>query len=279
MVQLCELYPVFVSTFSNKGTDKYCNDYILESVNELLFDDVVITVDQPFSEEQLKFVNEIRCSANEGKPTWKLVLFNDNYLIFLCDHALFDGQSGMNFHIEFCKIVSTIVDPKFVERIYVKHQDFHPPPKTEDIIDSFKVSCVDYLKAYLKKLVPKFLSQWVSYPFLIKYPLFKESHPKSIYSNYKIINIPHHQLEDLLSILKFNGVSLTAFLNVFFHYCLQNTILPSLTTQLSSVLSSIPISGRRYYSPFKESKFRFMISAVDIILAPITAINNYQACQ
>lgn len=274
LVELCTLYPVFVSTFSNQGRDKNCNDYVLESVEELLYESVVVMSDQPFSEESLKFVNEIRCPTNLDKPTWRLVLFTDNYLTFLCDHALFDGQSGMNFHVEFCKIVSSVVGPKFVNTIYTKDQQYVPPPKTEDIIDLFKVGWTDYFLSYIKKLIPKFIIEWYNHPFLSTYPLFKESHPKTIYSNFRIIRLSKDQVSDLLGILKFNGVTFTAFLNVFIHYCFQNTILPSMTPKLSSVLSSIPVSGRRYYSPFKESKFRFMVSAVDIILAPITTINN-----
>lgn len=279
---LIEEFPVFQNAVKRFGGDDIKDgygNYRIVKLEEILFDTVVTIIDRPFAESELEYINEIKCEPNADKPTWRVLLFSNNYLTFLNDHLLFDGESGKNFHSELCRIFSNLKDAKFVNKLYTFDDSEVTLPTTKKY-DLYRYSYWDLFKYLIWDLLPKVVKELYNqtfmenYPNIYQYPRFTSQHKKTYKSNLRLIKIEKEQMPELLKVLKFNNVTITAFLNVFFNYCLQNTILAKHSSQLLSTVSCIPISGRRYYSQTDDLKFGYMVTSVDLYSEPITKMDS-----
>lgn len=279
---LIEEFPVFQNAVKRFGGDDIKDgygNYRMVKLEEILFDTVATISNKPFDESQLEEINKIKCKSDANKPTWRVILFTNNYLTFLCDHSLFDGESGRNFHIEMCRIFNTLSNVKFVNKLYSFNDSEIALPSTKKY-NIYQYSYWDVVKFLFWDNLPNRLKEFYNqtfieyYPNIYQYPRFVSFHKKTEKTNFKTIKIDGQQMTELTSVLKFNNVSMTAFLNVYLNYCLQNTVLAKHSSQLLSTVSAIPMSGRRYYPHSDDLKFRYMVTAANLYSEPITKMET-----
>lgn len=260
-------------------------NYKLGPSEVINFKDVVEISSDPFSESQLEYMNERRMPVNQGNVTWRIILFTNNYVSFINDHSLFDGESGRNFHVELCKILAKITeeskDLEFVEELYNFDVDGFEKshPYIDNVVDIYRASIFDFLKLSPMIFLPKSILHWFKYyttsgfPNYSKYPFFTALIKKSIKTRYKQIHISNQIQQDLLKVLRQHKLTMTAFLDVLFNFCFGKAFSHKFGKPVS-LISTIVISGRRYYKELADKlKFQFLVSGADIALEPMEEFN------
>ncbi|ODV97884.1 hypothetical protein PACTADRAFT_31304 [Pachysolen tannophilus NRRL Y-2460] len=170
-------------------------------------------------------------------PLWKLKIINDYTVIFYCDHLLFDGTSGSNFHmklLEELNLISFQADAEYdvdnndfdivlfnsrIEKNYLK-----PIPKS--IYDHFYL---ENSESVYTRLVPAWLQEIFQKSFeyfsigstningqdFIKAPFIDPKYltkPGDFEYDIKIINIPVKVLKLVLKSTREKNVSLTSLI-------------------------------------------------------------------
>jgi hypothetical protein len=257
-------------------------------VQQIRFDDVVTfaTIDHEFDVSLLPHLNEQRCPVNSDKPLWRLLVHQfkeTQYLTVICEHTLFDGNSGVYFHKDLIQCLQDNLHTQesvdvlfdFIKDSTVFQNSCHP---TSDLVDIYKVSLWEVAKLWLELICPKWiLKVWSSYferdlPNLFKYPLLKYApYKKGFETKYKLVSFTTDQVSTMLKFIKRQGLTFTPFMTSIAHKTFQNVITPAIDSNNQYSLStSIVVNGRRFFPESEfDLKYNLCIGVSKIILGPL----------
>lgn len=166
-----------------------------------------------------------------GKPLWRLKVINSRYILFYCDHILFDGTSGKNFHIklsnELNNEIPSIVSQKFngldslIFQKSLVEESYQVFPSPTDIIN-YSGPILTTIYKLLVELLPKNLSNLIKYWFsknpysrILSYEEIQYRDVK-INSNLedccKIINLNSDEINSIIKLCRSKNVKLTSLM-------------------------------------------------------------------
>ncbi|ODV97885.1 hypothetical protein PACTADRAFT_47722 [Pachysolen tannophilus NRRL Y-2460] len=236
--------------------------------------------------------------GNLDEPLWKLKVINNETLIFYCDHILFDGTSGANFHEKLLhefNDVSKAEDEteakKVLENNDIKLFDLeddaqYVKPLQESI---YGAMCKTDIKFIAGNLYSQYAPAWLQkipeklYEYFFPSPIEQSKENSltptgSLYENtnylarkgafthdFKIVNIPPDRLSKLLKITRSNEVSLTALIMYVSLIALKNL------TKDQDTITKFPISLRGKEDLGKyDTTFGLFIKSGELVLPPLT---------
>lgn len=241
---LCYKYSVFVTdVFPIENTEF---GYGLGLVDEVKFSDVVEFInDETLTPNKIldNYINT-KFKYSNNKPLWKLTIINEKYALFFCDHVLFDGTSGKNFHTEFAKIIGQGIPPiaaQFFKGLdSVVFQKFEIDPKEYLVLPSptdlikYEGTRLSLIYRLILALAPKSISNWIKYLFdghkyakILSYDTLSYRECALIpekASSSRIVHLNKDKLDSLLKVCKLNDVKLTALLITISHISLGKFI-------------------------------------------------------
>lgn len=93
-----------------------------------------------------------------------------------------------------------------------------------------------------------------------------------------MIEVENKKIQTILSILRPENATLTAFIDVLLRYTAQKVILSKITSKPTPTRSGIVTSARRFYPELQEEvKFQNFMSESLIILPPVLSMNRVPA--
>lgn len=251
-------HPIFAYTYFREGTsqdDERTNGDNLEKrpFEMLCFDDVFVFIklDAPLGVDELQDINTIKFHVNSGKPTYRIAVheFGDiQYLSFVSDHAMRDGNSSVYFHQDFLAEIRKDDDEEFCQILFSYHNDIEKMKPIYPPLD--RLSPVFMLPLSLPWAIWKLMVGFF-YLFFTFAPKF---HVEPITTNYrckfKHFNIPQWQLERILQFVKANNATLTPYITAVGHRALQDNVVAEFGEFSSNV--RISINARRYFPKLQE---------------------------
>lgn len=267
---------------------------IIKPVDLILFDDVVefSTINNPINEHELKRFNQVICQVGINKPLWRVKVYqykDIQYITVICEHTLFDGNSGVYFHKDLIEILDKNLNhDNCINVLFDVNNDSHifdenPPLSALQLIDLYNVPFLTLLKIiWIQKLCPKWLlTYWRTYfnkdlPNLIENPVFKYKPTKKIIDcNHKLINLSSAEVTTLFTNLKRNNFTFTPVISALSCQTFTDIIAPIATPGVKwSTSVQVLVNGRRFYPGLqKQLKYTICVSAVEVILGPITRSN------
>lgn len=225
----------------------------------ITFDDVFEyrTLRKALDIEDLYQLNSVAFPIN-GKPTYRCVVHefgNTQYLSFISEHALRDGNSAKFFHEDFIEELQQHRTGAYIEKLFVYDQDKLmlglPQPPWDKInlvlLKPYTLSLV------LLKFLLAFANEWSN-----PYPKF---HVKPITAGYNCkfrhFNIPAKKLNKILHIVRAKEVTLTPYISVLGHQTFQETVISEFEGEFTSNLR-ISIDARRYF-PDELDQLRYSV--------------------
>lgn len=276
------------------------NSFVAKPVDQILFDDVVefSTISNPFSEGELKKLNSIVCQIGTNKPLWKIRVFQYEkiqYITVVCEHTLFDGNSGVFFHKDLVEILDkNLQHDSCLEVLFDKKIDNHiftenfPLPAGE-LTDLYKTPFLTLVKIiWTKLLCPRWLlTYWRSYmdptlPNLIENPVFQyKPIEKIIDCNHKLINLTSAQVTTMLTNIKRNKVPFTPVVSAISCQTFEDVIVPIVTPYATCSTSvQVLVNGRRFYPGLqRQLKYTICVCSIEIILGPFSSTNLDKAVE
>lgn len=257
--------------------------------------DVVEFVDDESLNDVSKLLNKYHSEIfkfGEKKPLWRLKIVNGKYAVFFCDHILFDGTSGKNFHIEFSKGLKLSVPEVLVDldsEVFNKSSIdlstyFFAPSPTLLLKADGPLSYIIY--TLFTRLAPKCISNWIR-DWFEGNPYAKQLQYETI--SYKqlqlfpneenistVLNIDPTKTSALLKLSREHGVKLTSLLVILFHL----SIVKVIPKESKDTVTSIPVNMRPYLKeaeiqklgPTFTSLYGLYVGAVNINLPSIDKI-------
>ncbi|CAK7919226.1 hypothetical protein CAAN3_29S00100 [[Candida] anglica] len=281
--------------------DQNGNNFEVKPVKKILFDDVVSFEEIPdeFNDQCLESINKLQPEMNKlSTPLWGVVVYkseslNCQYICFYCDHTLFDGTSGVQFHRDLIVELEELSNASTLEKMQIlfNYEDdrddlptklspalemktdlYHRPFFSKiinTIINSFwNDKTIGVLDA-LKKIFSSYFSE-----LEIKKPRpFFEYNPvrPDIIHKYKIINFTPTEVKKILAFCKSEGTTLTPYIGTIGIHCLNNTIIPVCTGGEESITSlRCSINGRRFFPEIQdELKYGVCVSTTQYEIEPL----------
>lgn len=166
-----------------------------------------------------------------NKPLWKLKVFNYKYILFYCDHLLYDGTSGKNFHIELskslldfqtvrseesCDLNSVVFDKSTID--FGKYQVIPDPTKVINYTPPVLTTIYELIMALAPKPIRRFLYYWTSgNPYVKQMSLNNLSYKECKLfpdetSTVKIIHLESAKVKSLIKIARDHDVKLSSLL-------------------------------------------------------------------
>ena len=237
----------------------------LEDVVEFIQDDRLVSV-----ETILEKYHTEGLSYGKNKPLWRLKVINGKYALFFCDHALYDGTSGKNFHIELSKEIAkgipkiisgsfTGLDSIVFEKSMVEFDSYQLPPSPVDIIE-YNRPYSSFLYVILIGLLPTELSnlikRWFGGNPYSSIMTFDQVHYKSYRSDPnkasspRVINLDSYQLNSLIKTARLHNVKLTSLITVLAHISMGKFI----SSSGKDTVTSIPVNIRKSLNMEKANK-------------------------
>lgn len=209
-----------------------------------------------------------------NKPLWRCKVINKKYLLFYCDHLLFDGTSGKNFHSEVEKEMSNLElketirpitkDSLLFDLSMTDPEEYQLIPSPTNLIDYnsswryiiYKV-CVELLPAKISNLIKYYFGR---NPYR-KNLCYQSLDFKSIKSSMENINkcvsisLGSTDLETLITKCRTKNAKLTSLLIVLAHDS-SRKILNRLGERYKykDTSTSVPINIRRFINLEKGKK-------------------------
>lgn len=272
-------------------------NYEVRPIQRILFSEVVAfeTIDGHFNDECFVKMNPLRCPMNvDTSPLWRVILWGSNdrsdtqYLSFYCDHALFDGTSGVQFHRDLIEELARLSKNEdqldFIETLfdYELDQKYIPDPigdALENKIDLYHRPLMQKIFLWFKKITSlvrqKLLAIGKSATAFLRlmfgftdYSLVDNTGENEQFKykpgtvglihKYKIISFLPKETSEVLSFCKSEGITLTPFVLTVGTRSLEETIFADINlvkngkesdAKRYSTVSKISINGRRHYSP------------------------------
>lgn len=258
------LYKYSALTMDLMPSKKNDLGYRFVLVDEVKLGDVVEFIDDDrFAsvQEILNSYHEVGFSYGTNKPLWRLKVIQKKYILFFCDHILYDGTSGKNFHIELSKEIANGI-PKIISGSFKGLESIIFSKSMVDFstyqIQPAPVHLFDYNRPYgvmlfklLIVLLPVKLSNIVRYWFSgspyynilayneLDYKSLRHHPGKS--SSCRIISLDSFQLNSLLKVARLHNVKLTSLLLVLANMSFGRFVASS----GKDTLNSIPVNIRR----------------------------------
>lgn len=262
---ICQALRAGISTYpqlhQNIATDPADDEPYIKNIDRVLnFDDVAEYVSDSYTEDT---INKLFRTRNFPyfieQPLWKLlVLENENKLLLLLDHVLFDGMSAVAFWKSFMKYLGDEVEmtdedvwvPTSQQKVQEECHVYEKWPTTWS--SRFKASLVGLLfKLRPSAVIAVGKSQFHFKDYSFPSGLLVERDP-SLQSSYEVrndncqrtIHVEASLLQELLSSCRRNGVSLTSFLAALLALSMKKCINTKLYDG-SFVKIDVPMNTRK----------------------------------
>lgn len=261
------------------------HNYELRPVKKFMYSQVVHheTVSQ-YDESVYEYLLKIRTPVDRELPTWQIRVFEEldskkQYLLFLCNHALFDGNSSANFFEDLTRELDNAEKQENLQQLDVifdldKDSPTSVPPSSDNLVPLFKTPFFFGLWFVFKglvvpKTVLKFFRSYFSkrYPNLYKNPLFR-SVPTSRTNGSKFISLAYspEEAKAILKKCKEKGLTLTPFMGA----CALTAMEEAFSGDVphSHVISFV-ICGRRYFpQEAQNTKYGLYVSQASPMVSP-----------
>lgn len=263
-------------------------NFRLRPLNLIKFSDVVTYKKvESFDESILQLIDRVVCPMDSTTtPLWRVMVFETTttqHISFICDHTLFDGNGGIQFHDDILEELAALSsDPKFIETIFENDPE-NPTvlPLNQEVSDMYKPRLYYTVSTLTSKLLTP---QWVkdAYQngsnFIRQY--WKSTNPNYIDTNinpifthnptrkgtptyYKLINSTPAEVSKILKYCKANGITMTTYSIVLCLLCLQDTFFKTITNNgTPSANTDVAIDARRYLT--KRPKYGLIVGAASI---------------
>lgn len=288
---LLEKNPWYIINFfkDDAANYKYMNalNYHARYVDEIKFEDVVEFHNiEEFDGSIMSKMNDYQLPINcATHGLWKIHVYTDKnqdqYILIMFDHSMFDGGSGIIFQQELISELANAQDTK-VDVLYKYHSDLPPIPlEAQSNTDMYNPTLYQKITYFVNKYFPKILINLYNKLFVPKpkanlgiNPLYSNSNHDWKHNNMKTsitnINFNTEETADILKYCRSQGITMAPYLNVLMLQCLQETILYHPQIQYSSE-TLIAFQGRRYSPDLNPQYLKGVwVSAQSIILPPIT---------
>ncbi|SSD61727.1 uncharacterized protein SCODWIG_03488 [Saccharomycodes ludwigii] len=255
--------------------EKESKNPFLDKINRLNLVQIIQFVDRDIEDVGLikDLINFKFEYNNDQLPLWKVLVLKDNWILFSCDHLLFDGVSCANFHECLLQEFNRgCTQYKQMEELAKIPYSVHP----EDVINIYKPPKLTL--SFMFTVVLPFLLDTIS-NLLLTIPLlsfFFFSKKKDILSNsgfliqkkrfienYQKLNVPSDKLTRLHGLCKKRNVTLTSLLLTLFGLALQRNSVG----KDDSITIGLPINIRcKANTSIDESKFGLFLKSSDITI-------------
>lgn len=236
-------------------------NFTARHVKQIKFEDVVTFEAIPaFDEKVFSHVNKLMCPVDVELPLWRVIVFEvttdgSQYICAYFEHALFDGQSGAQFHRDLIDELEAAsrCDVRYSHAEHVTNFIYDGckrplPPAAEHLSDLFDPSfwqkTVALAQVYIPKWVYKAIGESTAEDSVFKF----KSSTRDLSAEYKQINFTPKELQRMLTFCKNNKIALTAFLEVLTKLAMEETffkiIPPPAGHWRTSTLTAA--SGRRH---------------------------------
>lgn len=238
------------------------HNYEVRVINLIEFEDVVSyrQISGKFDDECLVELNLLRVPMNDEKtPLWRVIVWENKeqgsqFISFYCDHALFDGTSGVQFHRDLIKELATLSNGgnteenlKFIGTIFDYGTD------SDEIPDSIDDALENKVEIYHRPVLSK-IWLWLKKTFFATiqsvFPfLFKSGIGGNVFEHksvgldfghkYKIINFSPAEVDDILTFCRSQGITITPYMLSVGTRCLERTVFH----YVSSAIDRLPAAG------------------------------------
>lgn len=282
-------HPYFCMNFfrtTAESEDEAANgkNFVLRPVLAFRYNDVVRHKQiKSLDETVYEYLLTIRIPVNEDRPTWLLHLFDvlesdEQYLLFSCNHALFDGNSGANFFDDLVQELDAVDLVQQVDTLFDASTDTlgAVPPPCEELTLLYNPP-LSFMANYLFKhmVVPPWLLKFCrsyfsfSWPNLYKYPVF--SAVPILPTNkckFASLHFAPNQVKSILAFCRRNNTTLTPFLGACAVQAVEATISPFLGGPRTHNTALI-VCGRRYCPELvNETRYGIFVAAAGIVAPP-----------
>ncbi|ODV85750.1 hypothetical protein CANARDRAFT_140520 [[Candida] arabinofermentans NRRL YB-2248] len=266
---VCETLRQLVNKYSQFSQQVVLDEgeYRMKLIDGYTLGDVLEIVEDPTLNmaSYLMELNTRMFELGNNKPLWRVILLNKNKLIFYCEHILFDGTSGLNFHTKFKEIANSILTSQPTTLFRGMETVLLETPyslslslKATDIID-YRPSWTVLLKTVIELKLPKkwskFILSYINGQFagqLTEGSTYQrpDLNKKEIKFDHlvRILNIPQEKVSQLLAIARSHSVKFTALLYIILHLSLVDIL------EVSDTKTSIPVNIRSQIDMQKATK-------------------------
>lgn len=222
-------------------------------------------------------------------PLWRVIIFENRYnrleqfVCFYCDHALFDGISGLEFHKELLRELSNLSsdghtdDLKLLSILFENNETptldiCEIEEAREEMLDIFDVPLrYRLMNCFRSFFVYKWVSSFLTFsrgnliffggslaqdfdPYyldLLNHSTFTyKPISKDLSTKFKTLTFNNAEVEKMLSFCKKSNLTLTPYFNIIALQCLQETLFAAVKDPnmgMFSTSSCVAVNGRRYY--------------------------------
>ncbi|KAM9905849.1 hypothetical protein OXX69_007031 [Metschnikowia pulcherrima] len=265
-------------------------NYRLRPVKEIRYSQVVFneTVED-FDEIVLENFASNRIPVDCERPMWRIYRLNvlssgDEYLIFACNHVVFDGRSAVNFFEDLVSAIDDITQkpcPAVAEVLFDSSIDSitYLPDSSENLTKLYNPPTWFAISTILSHLlVPKFVSRFLKsyllpwHPNLYKNPIFKAAAlDGNNISKFRLVRFSSGEAQDILSNCKSQQSTLTPVLAATLYRAIDKAFKPYLGAFSQSC--ELVICGRRFYPEnIKQTRYGLFVSAYTPYLTPSLSI-------
>lgn len=301
--------PTFVLNFFRLGEHTNIDDavanghnYEVRPVSSIKYVDIVDfrAFDGEFDGGCLEEMNKLAVPMNEENlPLWRVIVWESHndvqYVSFVCDHALFDGTSALQFHRDLIKVLSVLSRQRMLLHTldalfdYEQDQTFLPEiidDALENRVNLYHRPFVHKLWLLLQRTVGARLSNWSAFVL----SLFRgkvHSGPTTemfaykpgavgLVHRYKIINFTPDDFSKILSYCRNEDLTLTPYILTIATRCLERTVFSNVKPGDYGTVSKISINGRRFYlQKAQESiKYGVCVATMPINLPPLSRFSD-----
>lgn len=226
-------YSALTTNVMPTNTNKIGFNFVL--VDTVQFGDVVEFIEDENLENPEKILDstyDTYFTYGNNKPLWKLQIINKKFILFYCDHIIYDGTSGKNFHIELSKELC-ISAPSITSNSYHgldsilfqksmidfdSYQLIPSPPQIIDYNGSFGLTLYKLLVALTPETFSKWLKRWLDgnpYSKMMNYDTITYKECKLVpneKSTCRIIHLTQNQLNSLLKVARAHQIKLTSLI-------------------------------------------------------------------
>ncbi|KAK6460857.1 putative alcohol acetyltransferase [Scheffersomyces coipomensis] len=287
--------PIFtVNYFKGDKSEAAKNlfDYTVKPSQTISFDDIVeyVPLDHPFNAENLQEINLRRFELSINKPIWKLLVheFKDQqYLTFLCDHTIFDGNGACFFHDDLLKELSKLKDNTQLEEldtIFDYEDDLHLlhalPETTLKLTSLYNLKYFFFNWVILSEILPKFITNFVwKNVYDVDFDTYKVFTHKRVDIKskicYRIINLSQDETKSIMTSLRSEKLTFTPYLLGIISEQLRVKVFPYISEEEKIISASIVVDGRRYYPELHQQlKYNFAVSDARVFVPPLLKLKE-----
>lgn len=249
-------YPLFTANLrreNDKDEQENGTNFVVRS-QRVLFNDVVSHRSDIFNDALLESFSQVKIPVDSDLPTWRLMVVDSNgkqHISFLCNHALFDGNSAANFFEDLLEELAGVTNSEFESVLSEPVASL--PPAVENLVPLYDVSKWFLFKVLLTDvLTPKITPRWVQ--TVINY--FKKPFkavPLSLdnESTFRTVHLDKSQMDNVLTHCRTKRLTVTPYMTACAHEALQDSLSLRRATQAITV-----VCGRRFHPNLaKETRY------------------------